>query len=423
MKIYIIFPGYLFPIQGMSQVRMYNQLACLSRDHEIVFSDLVSNSGSKDIAGQKLSALNIAYHPVKDTSFGRSRAFRIIRSFHRRALCSLTATTMQELSLKAKPVRMQIMSFVRAVNPAVLIIHYWYLGYMFKNTGNRMLHMIDTHYVVEENIELLDRYGKGVYSRWILKRELSHSLEKQRQCFHMSDLVIVNSQRQKELIKLWDEAIPVSVIANGQDLKPFLDYIPEVGKENAICFYGALSNQFNRRALQRIIRSIYPQIRFANPDVKLYVIGANPPHDVLGDLQDGNIVVTGFVEDIRPWLSRCNLLLLPLETSSGFRGRLVEAMALGIPTVGTYNALQSVGFVDGKHGFMAETDYEIAQYVIDILENQELLNRMSDHCRKHAALNFSLEATFHKLSAEISALGDSTKGINPDHDPSDALTE
>jgi len=284
-----------------------------------------------------------------------------------------------------------------------VMIHYWYLGYVFKYLKPSILKLIDTHYVVEEEIDLIDSYDINYYNRIIKKNKLNYSLLRQKEYFKLCDLVIVNSKAQETIIHSWDKNIPVIVTVNGQNLDSFLKYRNH-SDSPAICFYGSLSNQFNRKALKRLLEHIFPIIKNIIPETKLYIIGINPPMDIINKFKNNSIIVTGYVTDIKPHLSKCKVMVLPLETGAGFRGRVAEAMALGIPVVGTSNALQSIGLENGKQGYIEEDNNKIAEKVCLILKNNELFKEMSENCRKFAAANFSLESTFGKLSKIIQSL-------------------
>jgi glycosyltransferase involved in cell wall biosynthesis len=104
------------------------------------------------------------------------------------------------------------------------------------------------------------------------------------------------------------------------------------------------------------------------------------------------------VEDVRPWLSKAWLNIIPLELSSGFRGRVIELMAMGIPVVGTHNALESIGLENGKNGFISDSDDEITSFCLNLLTNHILRNEISLNARDFVKKNYSLESTFGKLN-------------------------
>ncbi len=116
-----------------------------------------------------------------------------------------------------------------------------------------------------------------------------------------------------------------------------------------------------------------------HPRVKLIIAGNNPPFALLNKYNYPDMMVTGFIEDIKPIIGKCAVMLLPLETGSGFRGRLVEVMALGVPVIGTQNGLQSVGIQDGVQGYYAESDEEIIQIAIMVINNPELRQKLSNN--------------------------------------------
>jgi len=157
-------------------------------------------------------------------------------------------------------------------------------------------------------------------------------------------------------------------------------------------------------ALKRILDKIYPGILKLHPRVKLIILGSNPPLELLNKYNYPDMVVTGFVKDIKPIIGKCTVMLLPLETGAGFRGRLVEVMALGVPVIGTHNGIQSIGIQDGVQGYFAESDEEIIQKAIMVINNPELRQKLSEQCRKLVQERYTLEATFGKMEASLESV-------------------
>ena len=152
-------------------------------------------------------------------------------------------------------------------------------------------------------------------------------------------------------------------------------------------------------ALKRILNKIYPGILKLHPKVKLIIAGSYPPLDLLNKYNYPDVVITGFIEDIKPIIGKWTML--PLETGAGFRGRLVEVMALGVPVIGTHNGIQSIGIQDGVQGYFAESDEEIIQKAIMVINNPELRQKLSEQCRKLVQERYTLEATFGKMEASL----------------------
>jgi glycosyltransferase involved in cell wall biosynthesis len=213
-------------------------------------------------------------------------------------------------------------------------------------------------------------------------------------------LLIVNSSVQKKLISETFPEKKIVVTPNGQDLNYFFNYkkSDKDKVENVILFYGALSSQFNAIALRRILDKIFPVLKKKVKELKLIVLGSNPPEWINGYLGSGDIEVTGFVDDIRPILSRSYLTLLPLQSGAGFRGRTIELMAMGVPVIGTNNALNSIDLENGKHGFIKDEDDEIISVTIDLLNSRSKRDQVSKNAIELVKEKYTLEATFGKLS-------------------------
>ncbi len=97
-------------------------------------------------------------------------------------------------------------------------------------------------------------------------------------------------------------------------------------------------------------------------------------------------------------------MLLPLERGSGFRGRTVEVMALGVPIIGTRNGFLCNDIQDGIQGYYAESDEEIIQKAIMVINNPELRQKLSEQYRKFVQERYTLEATFGKLEASLESI-------------------
>lgn len=400
MKILILFASNLFPIKGMYQVRVFNQMKYLSEFHTIDFANLATDLNSIEETKVKIAPYIKQYNPLRSGIRPRSRLIRVLTKLIRMCKYHLTQKSREEIFLNTKAINRDVRNILENNDYDAIMIHYWYWGYFFKEVNVGVMKILDTHYVVEENLELFEQGYYRATSRKRLEKELLYSLGKQYEYFKLSDLVVVNSEKQASIIKSNTGGINVIVAENGQDLEEYENYHckPDNSK---VLFYGALSSQFNRLALERILGSIFPKIQDEIPDSKLMIVGSNPPLDLIRRHDSQNIEVTGFVKDIKPFVAPCVLMLLPLETGSGFRGRAIEVMALGVPIVGTANGLQSVGIDDGVNGFIAESDAEIISKTIMLMKDEKLRQMISENARKFVAKHYSLAATFGKLNQSL----------------------
>lgn len=401
-QILIFNSGPLYPIGGMNQVRVINQVKSLSKNHEVDLCFLYIKDNHRHHTTEKLKPYCRKIIPVKTIT--QTITYRLLRKFLFNKLMHLWAYPLDFFSNSNMMTSRTIASKLKAQKYDVIISHYWqasgFLKYLPKNT----IKCIDTHYLVEENMEV---FNNGKYAHigsgkmgLLLKKELML----QNEIFSHADLLIVNSMVQKQILDKINPSNESLCIPNGQELDAYFQYRPNRHeKELSLLFYGALSNQFNSRALKRILENILPIIRKKKPSMKLIIMGSGPPGWLKDTTSyDPDIIITGFVEDVRTVFAQCFACLIPLESGSGFRGRTVELLASGVPVIGTTNALKSVQIEHGVTGFIAETDEEIAAYAIKLIDDNVLRQEVSQAGKDFAKSHYTLEATFGRLSKYFS---------------------
>lgn len=409
MKILILFAAELLPVRGMYQVRVFNQIKFLAGQHQVDFANVIRSQESIELTRDKIGALVHRYYPLKAWAGRRTKLYRGFLKLIRLLSYYLSTRTREEININTASLNRQVSKILEGNRYDAVIIHYWYWGYLFKKLGNSLLKVMDTHYVVEENLELFRQGHYEALNRKRLKKELLYSLRKQHEYFDLCDLIVVNSQKQADIITGGLKNTRVIVAENGQDLQEYLDYESAVD-QHSVLFYGALSSQFNRLALERILKTIYPGILSQDPQARLMIVGSNPPRELIDQYQYPNMVVTGYVEDIKPYVGGCAAMLLPLETGSGFRGRAIEVLALGVPIIGTENGLQSVGITHGEQGYLAQTNEETISYALMLIRDGKLRQSMSEKAREFVAEKYSLEATFGKLDKALATRYDRIGG-------------
>lgn len=402
-KVLIFNAGPIFPVKGMHQVRIFNQIKRLSKDHDVDFMFLSTRQFDRHETREKLKSFCLKTIPVK--TFTQGFVFRGLRKIILKGLSQKLNYPLGYFSNSNQLTSRAIARKINARQYNVVISHYWEASGFLRFLQNGIVRAIDTHYLVEENLDL---YEKGMYQHLDhgnLHTLLNKELSIQSTCFHHAVFLIVNSLAQKNILEKQGRN-SVLCVPNGQELSPFLEYPNHrANQEKNLLFYGALSNQFNQKALRRILDRIWPLIRKKQPDAKLIIMGSLPP-EWLQDISknDPALEVTGFVDDVRPVFSRCTACLLPLDSGSGFRGRTVELLASGVPIIGTANALQSVQITHEKNGIIADTDDMFVNWGLKLLADKGLVEKLSLAGKEFAASRYSLDATFGKLSEYLTDL-------------------
>jgi glycosyltransferase involved in cell wall biosynthesis len=196
----------------------------------------------------------------------------------------------------------------------------------------------------------------------------------------------------------------ITVIPSGVDTDYFKPAEPAV-KERAIVFTGYYTDEPNRDAVMWFSHSVWPRLKAKYPDLTFYVVGPGPRPDMLElARKDPRIIVTGEVDDIRPYLARARIFVCPNRLGSGMRGKILQAMASGVPVVSTTQGAEGISIQQGENGFFADKPRIMAQ-AIDLLLGDPLLQaNVARRAREMVADRFSwdrgidlLETVLHEV--------------------------
>lgn len=142
-------------------------------------------------------------------------------------------------------------------------------------------------------------------------------------------------------------------------------YFDSTSREShSLLFTGNFSYSPNAEAALYLAIEIFPLIRAVRPTSVLYIIGRNPPIELVGL---PGVITTGFVEDIREYFWRCTVYVCPLRTGSGVKYKILEAMASGIPIISS-----TLG-IDGIEGMQCDVNYLHADNVNDFVRQSLML--------------------------------------------------
>jgi polysaccharide biosynthesis protein PslH len=138
---------------------------------------------------------------------------------------------------------------------------------------------------------------------------------------------------------------------------------PFTGSEHPIVFTGSMDYWPNVDAVAWFARDVLPEIRQRDPQARFHIVGMNPGNEVRA-LQGDAVTVAGRVDDVRPYLLHARAVVAPLRVARGIQNKVLEAMAMGRPTVVT-SACAAV--LTARPGFELETADEAAEFAAKVL--------------------------------------------------------
>lgn len=200
------------------------------------------------------------------------------------------------------------------------------------------------------------------------------------------------------------------VIPNGIDLEYWTrrSHNPE---PNTLIFTGVMDYSPNEDAAIHLIDNVMPPLRQRVPNVRVYIAGRNPTPALQERARHNtDVIVTGFVEDMRDYLERATLFVAPLRYASGMQNKLQEAFAMQLPVVTTSVAANGLRVEERQHLplYVADTAHDFAQHVADLLARPDERARLAREGRHYAQRHFS----WQRSAAQLEELCMSAIGAN-----------
>ncbi len=199
-------------------------------------------------------------------------------------------------------------------------------------------------------------------------------------------------------------AAPISILPNGVDWEYF-SQDPLVEREPAtLVLSGKMSYHANVTMALYLIQEIMPRVWASRADVRVLIVGQDPPAAIRQLTEDPRVIVTGTVEDMRPYLWRASMAVVPLLYGAGSQFKVLEAMACGTPVVATPRAALALQTQPGKEILLAETPDEFADQILKLIVHPELGEQIGKAGRNYVSENHRwskiaerLEGVYHEV--------------------------
>jgi glycosyltransferase involved in cell wall biosynthesis len=161
----------------------------------------------------------------------------------------------------------------------------------------------------------------------------------------------------------------VVLVPNGVDNELF-ELPVAAHRPETVLFFGELSYRPNLEGISRFIQRSWPLVAANHPDATLRIVGPSTPSS-LADLagKTAGVELVGLVDDLATELAASALVVVPIWSGGGTRIKVLEALAAAKPLVGTSLGVEQIGFADGVHGLVADSDDGLASSVCSLLED------------------------------------------------------
>ncbi|EGJ34744.1 MULTISPECIES: glycosyltransferase family 4 protein [Moorena] len=204
----------------------------------------------------------------------------------------------------------------------------------------------------------------------------------ERYCAKFTGLVVTTPEDQSQ-IAAYKPSGKMVVIPNGVDLTQFTERTADPGGHR-IVFIGAMDNRANIDAVSFFSLEVFPAIKERYQDAKLDLVGARPVPSVWSLAELSGITVTGRVPSMVEYLHQATICVVPMRTGFGIKNKTLEAMAAGVPVVGSDRGLEGLA-VDGANtplrALRANHVNEYLSAITRLFEDPQLRAKLSQNAR------------------------------------------
>lgn len=190
----------------------------------------------------------------------------------------------------------------------------------------------------------------------------------------------------------------VIVVPNGVDTDTF---VPGSGPEEGIVFVGGHTWFPNRDGMGYFADSILPLIRKELPEITVTWVGRAPPELVEHYREQHGIQLTGYVDDIRPYVQGAACFIVPLRVGGGTRLKILDAWAMGKAVVSTSQGAEGLDARDGWNILIRDDPAEFATAVIESVQDPALRSRLGSAGRDTVLASYSWDIIGDALHSEL----------------------
>ena len=230
----------------------------------------------------------------------------------------------------------------------------------------------------------------GIFRRMYLKGQL-RKVERHIKEYHPKfNMCLLAGKKDIEELHLLLPSMNAEVVPLCVDTEHFSP-MDVRGIPRSIVFTGNMGYKPNQDAVIWFCNDVLPLIRNDIPDTMFYIVGRNPSNGVMKLVgRDNGVIVTGGVDDIRPYIAKAEVYVCPIRQGGGIKIKLLEAMAMGKAIVSTREGVDGIPeAVDENDMFIASSRYDLAEKTKLLLSDENLRKEMSGNARRLAEKYYS----------------------------------
>ncbi len=395
MRVLVIAPKIPWPLDQGDKVHMFNVMKEISKEHSITFIGCyLRNYQLLEEARNQLKSLctEVVFFRIPNHNLLLRIYFKI------QAIINLILFSKRwsEYIYNLRPFIQLVKQHVDSDKYDVIIKNYWYTAYKAL-INSRIPIICDTHDVMwEHDFRSNQKYRNNSIKYWFRKRINEKLRWKEASILNSCNLIVAISEKDVQTFKNQlniTKPIVVLTTINGNRFKYKFNKI----RDNCILIYGAMQSEMNKDAVKYLVLELFPEIRKRISGVKLLIAGSSISATIESFENIEDVTVSGYVPDLGILFQSAKVLILPLRSGSGVKGRILEAMESGLPVVCTTMAAEGLSVINGVHMIIEDTNERIIEGVVTLLNDDQKREKIALNARRYFDENYSWEKTYGRI--------------------------
>lgn len=392
MKLLFLAHRIPYPPDKGDKIRSYQVLKYLASRHEVFLACLIDNERDwRAIAELRRWLPNLLYERLRRW---QQRLFML------RALA--TGQPLTVLNFYSPAFRRQLVALAQKEKFDALFVY----SSNMADYGRDLpipVRVIDFCDLDSEKFKQFARQSRPPFS-WLYRLEGERLAAFEKQAAEYFDHIIFIGPEEKKLFDVNGRSHKVALMSNGVDFAQYYgnklpaSTVLSPGHKPYVLFTGAMDYLPNIDAAHWFARAIFPPLRATLPELQFYIVGGNPAGKIrqLHDERAG-IIVTGYVDDIRPYVKNASVFVAPLRIARGMQTKILEAMACGVPVVTSLAAARGIGAQPEQEVLVAETAADYAGHVQHLLANVDSREQLRRQAFDFLQVKFKWEKNLQLL--------------------------
>jgi sugar transferase (PEP-CTERM/EpsH1 system associated) len=248
---------------------------------------------------------------------------------------------------------------------------------------------------------------KGL-SRWIYHRESKYLLDYEKLMADRAKMSFFVSEQEADLFKSLAPQVAnkVTNVNNGVDTDYFdpTQIFPSPFQQegddafDTFVFTGAMDYWANVDAVKWFAQEVFIKLQEINPKIKFYIVGSKPTSEVRDLSQNKNIIVTGAVDDVRPYVAHATFVVTPLRIARGIQNKVLEAMSMSKHVIATSAAMEGIPYHDNMAVSVSDESADMIRQIKSLLDSRPV-DVLTNANREFVKEKFSWQQNVNRLSA------------------------